>query len=101
MRFTNWLLLLPTLCLGFVILISFVIFFVFRRGRQAIDQLRDNADDEMPDPEAAMQADTRWARGNLADNDALKNTIEMSACPACGGENITGSGICAYCGRKL
>ena len=38
MRFTNWLLVLPTLCLGAVILTSFVIFYAFRRGRQVIDQ---------------------------------------------------------------
>ena len=44
MRFTNWLLVLPTLCLGAVIITSFVIFYAFRRGRQVIDQLQE----EMP-----------------------------------------------------
>ena len=100
MRFTNWLLVLPTLCLGAVILTSFVIFYAFRRGRQAVDQLQDESDG-LPDPEAVMAADTRWARGDLAENKEPENLIEMSACPACGGENIVGAGACAYCGRKL
>ena len=100
MRFTNWLLVLPTLCLGAVILTSFVIFYAFRRGRQAIDQLQDESDGS-PDPDAALAADTRWARGELADNDQPETIIEMSACPACGGENMVGSNTCAYCGRKL
>ena len=100
MRFTNWLLVLPTLCLGAVIITSFVIFYAFRRGKQVIDQLQDESDG-MPDPEAVLAADTRWARGNLADNDQPEKVIEMAACPACGGENIVGAGACAYCGRKL
>ena len=101
MRFSNWLLVLPTLCLGAVILTSFVIFYAFRRGRQVIDQVtKDNADG-MPDPDAILAADTRWARGELADNDQPETIIEMSACPACGGENVAGANACAYCGRKL
>ena len=101
MRFSNWLLVLPTLCLGVVILTSFVIFYAFRRGRQAIEQLQEDNGDGLPDPDAVLAADTRWARGGLADNDQPGTTIEMSACPACGGENVVGTGACAYCGRKL
>ena len=101
MRFSNWLLVLPTLCLGAVIITSFVIFYAFRRGRQAIDQLQDENADGLLDPEAITDADTRWARGDLADNNPPETIIEMSACPACGGENIVGAGACAYCGRKL
>ena len=101
MRFTNWLLVLPTLCLGAVILTSFVIFYAFRRGSRVIDQLREDSTDGSPDPDAVMAADTRWARGELMDNDQPDTLIEMSACPACGGENIVGAGVCAYCGRKL
>ena len=101
MRFTNWLLVLPTLCLGAVILISFVIFYAFRRGKQVIDQIQEENTGAPLDPDAAMNADTRWARGGLAENDPPETVIEMSACPACGGENIVGAGACAYCGRKL
>ena len=101
MRFTNWLLVLPTLCLGAVILTSFVIFYAFRRGKQVIDQLQEENADGSPDPEATMNADTRWARSDLAENNPPETMIEMSACPACGGENIVGAGACAYCGRKL
>jgi hypothetical protein len=105
MRFTNWLLVLPTLCLGVVILTSFVIFFAFRRGRQVISQVMEENADDTPNPDAemdaAMAADTRWARGELAVNDQPETIIEMAACPACGGENIVGAGACAYCGRKL
>jgi len=101
MRLTNWLLVLPTLCLGAVILTSFVIFYAFRRGSRVIDQLREDSTDGLQDPDAVLAADTRWARGDLADNDQPETLIEMSACPACGGENIVGAGACTYCGRKL
>lgn len=101
MKLTNWLLVLPTLCLGAVIITSFVIFYAFRRGRQVIDQLQEDNGDDLTDPEAVMAADTRWARGDLAEKNEPETLIEMSACPACGGENIAGSGACAYCGRKL
>ena len=101
MKFTNWLLVLPTLCLGVVILTSFVIFYAFRRGKQVIDQVREDNANGLPDPEAIMAADTRWARGELAETNEPETIIEMSACPACGGENIAGSSACAYCGRKL
>ena len=101
MRLSNWLLVLPTLCLGAVILTSFVIFYAFRRGKQVIDQVREDNANGLPDPEAILAADTRWARGELADNDQPEKVIEISACPACGGENIAGARACAYCGRKL
>ena len=101
MRFTNWLLVLPTLCLGAVILTSFVIFYAFRRGKQAVGQaLEENAGDS-PEPDAAVDADTRWSRGGLAEISQPETMIEMSACPACGGENPAGASACAYCGRKL
>ncbi len=101
MRYVNWLFALPTVCLGAVILTSFVIFYAFRRGSRVIDQLRENNAEGTPDPDAVLAADTRWAHGDLADNDAPENTIEMTACPACGGENMAGAGVCAYCGRKV
>ncbi len=101
MRYVSWLFALPTVCLGALILASFVIFYAFRRGRQVIKQNKESNTDGSPDPDAVLAADTRWARGDLADNDVPENKIEMSACPACGGENLAGAGACAYCGRKL
>ena len=101
MRFTNWLLVLPTLCLGVVILTSFVIFYAFRRGKQVIDQMQEENADGSPDPDATLNADTRWARSDLAGADLPQTIIEMAACPACGGENLVGAAACAYCGRKL
>lgn len=101
MRFTNWLLVLPTLCLGAVILTSFVIFYAFRRGKQVIDQAQEENADGAPDPDATINADTRWARSDLAGTDLPQTTVEMTACPGCGGENPTGAATCAYCGRKL
>ena len=101
MRLTNWLLVLPTLCLGAVIITSFVIFYAFRRGKQVIDQVQEENADGSLNPDSEMNADTRWARGELAENNPPETVIEMSACPGCGGENVVGSGACAYCGRKL
>jgi hypothetical protein len=101
MRFTNWLLVLPTLCLGVVVLTSFVIFYAFRRGRQAISQLQQDETDTSTDLGDNTTADTHLSRGDLSESSQPKINIEMAACPACGGENPAGAGACAYCGRKL
>jgi len=101
MRFSNWLPVLPTLCLGVVILTSFVIFYAFRRGRQAISQLQQDETNTSADLVKDTNLDSRWAHADLAENNQSDSIIEMAACPACGGENPAGAAACAYCGRKL
>ena len=101
MRAPILLLLTPAVCLGVVVLTSFVIFFALWRGKQAI--LQRMADEANADAGAEENTDTgsRWARADLAGKDQPNNIIEMAACPACGGESPASALACAYCGRKL
>ena len=97
MRLPVWLLISPIICLGVVVLTSFVIFLAVRRGTQAVRQcVQDEADTD-----ASSQADSRWSRTDLAERNQPEDVIEKAACPACGGENLLGAAACTYCGRKL
>lgn len=102
MSFPVWLMAGAVLCLGVIILTIVLIFLALKRGSRAISQeLKERADEnaQSVDP---VSPNNRLARSDLkAVPTPLKTETAMDACPACGGENPGGAGVCAYCGRKL
>lgn len=102
MSISVWLLAGAALCLGVIILTSVLLFIALKRGSRVIRQgLKDRADEDVQSVDR-VNADNPLARGNLKSAPpSLEVAVAMDACPACGGENPRGAGICAYCGRKL
>ena len=99
MRPLFWLCLSPLLCLGIVALTSFILFYSLRRGTRAIDEhLQDEA--KASSGESAG-VDSSPTPKELSEGISTNSGEEVSACPACGGENPAGTSKCAYCGRKL
>lgn len=96
----------PLICLSATLIIGLVILFTLRRGTRTISDYVENqkgASDTSSDTSGeAVHPDTRWARSDLKGEAELSAAAgTTSACPACGGENPSGSAVCQYCGRKL
>jgi len=102
MSFPVWLLVSTVLCLGVIILTVVLIFIALKRGSRVISQgLKERADEDAQSVDP-VNADNRFARGDLK-SASTPGEVEVATfvCPACGGENPGNSGVCAYCGRKL
>ena len=98
----GWLLLAAAFCLGVLILTAIIVLLALRRGTQTISrQLKEN-DQPISQPHEFSNTNTRWARADLkAEPEPSQAEIQLSPCPACGGENPAGSNLCSFCGRKL
>ena len=91
--------LIPLICMGVTILTALMIIFALRRGTRALNQ---QAQDITAVKQQSSSANTRWARGDLQGEAMPATKPEPTiACPACGGENATGSSTCAFCGSAL
>ena len=91
--------LIPLICMIVTILTAVVVIFALRRGTRAINE---QAQDVIAQKQQTSSGNTRWARGDLQSEkfDAPK-TEPTIPCPACGGENKSGSSTCSFCGSKL
>lgn len=90
---------IPLFCMGVIVLAALVIIFALRRGTRTINE---KAEQILSEDSSAPSGNTRWARGDMQGEPAKNSPeIPMAACPACGAENPSGSGTCAYCGSKL
>ena len=101
MNFPIFLVVGAALCLGAIILTTFLIILVLRRGSRVISQGVQKLDEETQ-AQSSAAPDTRWAQGDLKGKPNLP-TMEVvtDPCPACGGENPRGATVCEFCGRKL
>jgi hypothetical protein len=91
----------PAVCLGVVALTSFIIFYAFRRGgRDIYEHLGDEASSTQDSGDTAV-LDASSEPDELSESSNPNTVKEMSACPACGGENPVDASRCDYCGRKL
>lgn len=101
MNFPIFLVVGAALCLGAIILTTFLIILVLRRGSRVISQGVQKLGDESQS-QASASTDPRWAQGDLKGKPNLP-TMEVvtDPCPACGGENPRGAAVCGFCGRKL
>jgi hypothetical protein len=89
----------PLICIGITILTVVLIIFALRRRTQTINQ---QLQEKVEVTENGTPTNTRWARGDLKSAPKSHKTREtMKLCPACGGENPTGTSICAYCRSAL
>jgi hypothetical protein len=102
MSFPVWLLVGAVLCLGVIILTIVLIFIALKRGSRVISQGLKQRADEVAQSDDQVNSNDRFARGDLK-SAPTPSVAEVSkaACPACGGENSRGAGVCTFCGRKL
>jgi hypothetical protein len=101
MNFPIFLVVGAALCLGAVILAAFLIILTLQRGSRAISQGVQKTEEGSQPPQPAS-ADTRWAQGDLkGEQSSPTMDITLDPCPACGGENPRGAGVCRFCGRNL
>jgi Zn finger protein HypA/HybF involved in hydrogenase expression len=102
MNLPVWLFIGAAACLGVMALTAVIAFLVLRRGSQAIGQrLQDvvqSASDAAKDNQGSR---SRWSQADAGQIGQPVITIEMAACPACGGQNAVGAAACTYCGRQL
>jgi hypothetical protein len=91
----------PAVCLGVVALTSFIIFYAFRRGGRDIIEHLQEKDSSTQNSADSADVDASSASNELSDSGSSNIVKEMSACPACGGENPADASRCDYCGRKL
>lgn len=90
---------IPLACMGVTILTALVIIFALRRGTKSINK---QAQDVITQKEQPINGNTRWTRGDLQGEPRhTPAPTAMATCPACGGENTSGSASCAFCGRQL
>lgn len=104
MSLPYWLLIGAAACLSVMLLTAGIAFLVLKRGSQAIGQrLQDVAEAAANSVNNTDSADgsSRWSRTDATQIDQPAITIEMADCPACGGQNPSGSAACSFCGRKL
>ncbi|MDO9545907.1 MAG: hypothetical protein Q7J07_04045 [Pelolinea sp.] len=88
---------LPLICLGVILLTGLVIIFALRRGTRSINE---KVKEYSAPAEPSIGVNNRWGHGDLkAPTQSKTKEIEMEVCPACGGENPSGSSACAFCGR--
>jgi hypothetical protein len=97
----NWFIVLPTICFGFIILTSLVIFIFVRLGRRIISGV-NSVGSALDDEPALDQIDgARWTDGGHASRQLEPITQSMRSCPACGGESPASSPVCDYCSRPF
>ena len=102
MNSIGWVVLGAVLCLGIITLTIVLLIFGLRRGTQAVSEKLQEQEAQETAPSESVNANTRWAQGDLkAAPELPKSEVVLEPCPACGGENPRGAGVCGFCGRNL
>jgi hypothetical protein len=90
---------IPLICMGVIILTGILIIFALRRGTRTISE---KLNDRSSSAETSTPANDRWARGDMENTSRSQSEqVKTKKCPACGGENTSRSGTCAYCSSKI
>jgi len=94
---------LPLFCLlGFAIILVVIVYLVIRNLRSSSTSISSSNPEAKKTDTDNSSNESRWARADLSSSQPQISTKPKGKpCPACGGENPIGAGICEFCGSKL